>query len=224
MKSLFVFAAAAFAVVSAQALTFDRDVPAAIQTQMKDDLKVVYQMTGRGQTPLHVEIFGNVVGASYKNFFETRVMSVGMDSCGGGGAVACVQPFFDSTKMWLSPNFAEYDMPQMDRLNIIFHEARHTEDDNGNWSHDDCPVPFLDDAGHDIRGSKSGIKLEGLPACDSTPYGSYGSSTIMAKNIAKYCTNCTDKIKQDAELLVEEMMLRMYVPSIKRQMNEDFAK
>jgi hypothetical protein len=223
MKFLFVLAAIAVLSSSAQALTFDSDVPAAIQAQMKDDLKVVYQITGSGKTPFHLEIFGKVEGAAYKNFFETRVLSVGMDDCGGGGAVACVQPGWDPTKMWLSPNFVQFDMGQMERLNIIFHEARHTEEDAYFWGHDDCPVPFLDETGHDIRGSKSGIKLEGLPACDSTLYGSYGSSTIMAKNIAKYCTNCTDKIKQDAELLVEEMMLRMYKPTTKNKMRADFA-
>jgi hypothetical protein len=173
---------------------------------------------------LHGEIYKAVSGKAYQNFFETRVLSVGLDECGGGGAVACVQPMLDSTKMWLASNFAKFDMPMMDRIDIIFHEARHTEPKNGYWEHANCPVPFLDDKGQDIRGSKSGIKLEGLPACDATPYGSYGSSTIMMKNIVKYCTNCSDKVKMDAQALVDEMMLRMYLPATKKQMNDDFAK
>ncbi len=224
MKALFALLAIVALSSAAHALKFDKNVPKDIQAQMTEDLNFINQITSNGQTPLHKQIYQEVSGKAYQAFFETRVLSVGMDDCGGGGAVACVQPFWDSSKMWLSPNFAKYDMPQIDRLNIIYHEARHTEDDHGNWGHDSCPIPFLDENGQDIRGSKSGIKLEGLDACDSTPFGSYGSSTIMMANLVKYCTNCSDKTKMDSQLIVDEMMLRMYVPSVKKQMNEDFAK
>lgn len=208
----------------AQALSYDSDVPKSIQKQMAEDLKFINQVVGSGQTPLHAEIYKSVSGKAYQTFFESRITSVGLDECGGGGSVACVIPMFDPNKMWLSPNFTNHDTPQMDRINIIYHEARHSEAKNGYWNHDDCPVPFLDENGQDIRGSQSGIKLEGLAACDSTPYGSYGSSTIMMKNLVKYCTNCSEKTKMDAQLLVDEMMLRMYVPAVKKQMNEDFKK
>ena len=224
MKAVLTLVAVLFTAGLAQALNFDSDVPKTIQAQMNQDLKFIYQVTGNGSTPLHTEIYKAVSGKAYQNFLESRVLSVGMDDCGGGGAVACVQPSWDPSKMWLSPNYAGFDMPLMDRIDIIYHEARHTEEKNDFWNHDDCPVPFLDENGQDIKGSKSGIKLEGLPACDATPYGSYGSSTIMMKNIVKYCSNCSDKVKMDAQLLVDEMMLRMYVPSVKQQMNADFAK
>ncbi len=224
MTKILAAAAILLSGISVLALSYDSDVPKTIQSQMASDLKFISTVVGNGQTPLHAEIYTAVSGKAYQNFFETRISSVGLDDCGGGGAVACVQPSFDPHKMWLSPNFTNHDTPQMDRIDIIFHEARHSESEHGFWNHDDCPVPFLDDKGQDIRGSQSGIKLEGLPACDSTPYGSYGSSTIMMKNIVKYCANCSEKVKMDAQMLVDEMMLRMYVPAVKKQMNDDFAK
>jgi hypothetical protein len=224
MTKTLAIAAIVLSGISASALSYDSDVPQSIQTQMVSDLKFISSVVGNGQTPLHAEIYKAVSGKAYQNFFETRISSVGLDDCGGGGAVACVQPSWDPHKIWLSPNFTNHDTPQMDRIDIIFHEARHSESQHGFWNHDDCPIPFLDENGQDIRGSQSGIKLEGLPACDSTPYGSYGSSTIMMKNIVKYCANCSEKVKMDAQMLVDEMMLRMYVPAVKKQMNDDFQK
>jgi len=224
MKAFLTAAAILLSGAFAQALSYDSDVPKSIQTQMNEDLKFINSVTSNGQTPLHAEIYKAVTGKAYQTFFETRILSVGLDECGGGGAVACVQPMWDPNKMWLSPNFTTHDTPQMDRIDIIFHEARHSESKKGFWSHDDCPVPFLDENGKDIRGSQSGILLEGQPACDATPYGSYGSSTIMMKNLVKYCTSCSSKIKMDAQLLVDEMMLRMYLPKTKKLMQDDFAR
>lgn len=126
--------------------------------------------------------------------------------------------------MWLTPNFVKFNMPQIARIMVIYHEARHTEAENGHWSHDYCPTPFLDENGQDIKGMYSGMKLEGEPACDSTYKGSYGSSTIMLKNIAKYCTNCSDKLKMDADIIVADQLNRIDVPSVKNAMKADFAK
>jgi hypothetical protein len=222
MTKILISAAVLLSSFSALALSYDSDVPQAIRNQMAADLKFIGSVVGNGQTPLHAEIYKAVSGKSYQSFFEARISSVGLDDCGGGGAVACVQPFSDPHKMWLSPAFTDFDTPQIDRINTIFHEARHSEGQYGFWKHDNCPIPFLDEKGQAIRGSQSGIRLEGLPACDATPYGSYGSSTIMMKNIVKYCANCSEKIKMDAQMIVDEMMLRMYVPAVKKQMNDDF--
>jgi hypothetical protein len=126
--------------------------------------------------------------------------------------------------MWLTENFTKFNMPQVARMMVIFHEARHTEAAHNFWSHDYCPTPFLDENGNDIKGLYSGAKLEGQPACDSTPYGSYGSSTIMLKNMAKYCTNCSEKTKMDAELIVADQINRIDKPAVKQAMKADFAK
>ena len=220
------FLLAGFLVFSTQsfALSYDSDVPQAIQTQMKADLEFINQITGSSQTPYHKEIFGTVGGVDYKKFFETRITSVGVDDCGGGGAVACVQPFFNPHKMWLTDNFINFSHPQVARMMVVYHESRHSESKNGNWMHDTCPTPFLDADGKDMKSIWTGIKLEGKDACDSTYLGSYGSSTVMLKNIGKFCTNCTDKVKMDADIYATDQLGRIDRPAVKNAMLVDFAK
>ena len=204
--------------------TFDSDVPAAIQKQMLADLAFIYGLKGGKGTPLHQKIFGAMDGAAYKKFFETRVSAIGMDGCGNGNAVACVIPFRNPSKMWLTQNFIKFSHPQVSRMMVVFHEARHTETRNGNWPHATCPTPFLGPDGKDMKSIWTGAMLEGEPACDETPLGSYGSSTIMLKNIAKSCTNCTDKVKMDADLYADDQMGRIIDAGARKDMQDDFAK
>lgn len=208
---------------SLAALKFDSDVPKNIQTQMVEDLAFMAQITGSGQTPFHKEIFTEVSGKAYQQFFESRIFEVGVDSCGGGAAVACVQPFFDPNKMWLTENYIKFSHPQVARSMVVYHEARHSESKNGNWMHANCPRPFLDANGKDMVSIWTGAKLEGQPACDSTYKGSYGSSTIMLKNISKYCSNCNDKVKMDADIYAMDQLNRISKPAVKQSMLNDFA-
>lgn len=209
---------------SVKGFTFDRDVPAAIQSQMRADLAFIAGIQGDGATPLHRKIFGAVDGATYYNWFDRRVSAVGMDDCGSAKAVACVIPFRNPSKMWLTPNFVKFSHPQISRMMIVFHEARHTETRNGNWPHAQCPTPFQDADGNDIKSIWTGATLAGEPACDVTPFGSYGSSTIMLKNIQKYCTNCTDKVKMDAGLYADDQMGRIIDAGARKQMQDDLYK
>lgn len=208
--------------INADALNYDNDVPASIKDQMNADLNFVNQISGSSQTPFHKEIFENVLGASYKKYFESRITSVGLDACGGGAAVACVQPFSDPHKMWLTNNFIKFSHPQVARLMVVYHEARHSESNNRNWMHDNCPRPFLDQNGKDMTSIWTGAKLEGQAACDSTRLGSYGSSTIMLKNISKFCSNCNDKVKMDAAIYAADQLNRISRADVKKAMLADF--
>lgn len=223
MKKLMTALILLISISSQAALNFDSDVPPAIQSQMIADLNFISQLTGTGQTPFHKAIFTAVDGKTYQTFFGTRITSVGVDSCGGGAAVACVQPFFDPNKMWLTENFIKFSHPQIARLMVVFHEARHSETNNGNWMHASCPRPFLDSNGKDMKSIWTGAKLEGQPACDNSQNGSYGSSTIMLKNINKYCSNCSDKVKMDADLYAMDQLNRISRPAVKQAMLADFA-
>jgi hypothetical protein len=222
MRSIFVLLAAVFSFSAFSALEFTPDVPAAVKKQMLDDLTLISSIKGSGQTPLHQQIFGTVSGSTFKKFFESRMQSVGM-GCGGGSAVACVKPFLSSNQMFLTENYIKFSHPAIARLMIIFHEARHGEAINGNWTHANCPIPFVDEKGKEIKSIWTGATLAGEDACDISPLGSYGSSTIMLKNIAKFCTNCNAKMKLDADIYAADQLKRISNKAAKVKMVTDFA-
>ncbi|HAZ09415.1 MAG TPA: hypothetical protein DCZ01_13075 [Elusimicrobia bacterium] len=203
---------------------FDRNVPADIQKRMRDDLAFMQGISGWQATPLHQQIFGMVNGPAYFKFFSDRVTGIGMNNCGSANAVACVIPYLNPSKMWLTKNFIKFNHPQISRMMVVYHEARHTETENGNWPHLTCPTPFLDANGKDIQSIWTGAILAGEPACEETPFGAYGSSTIMLKNISKYCTNCTNKVKMDADLYADDQLGRIIEPDAKKQMLDDFGE
>jgi hypothetical protein len=207
---------------SARALDFDANVPADLKTQMLQDLDFMKTVRGDKVTPLHQQIYGTMAGG-YGDWFTSRVQSVGLNDCGSPIAVACVIPFQDPSKMWLTNNYTKFDHPQIARLMVVYHEARHTESQSGNWMHATCPDPFLDAQGHDMKSIWTGAALAGQDACDSTPFGSYGSSTILLKNVALNCKNCSDKVKMDAGLYSDDQLGRIIDANSKAQMQADFA-
>jgi hypothetical protein len=107
---------------------------------------------------------------------------------------------------------------------VVFHEARHTEISHGFWSHATCPTPYLGDDGKEIKSIWTGATLAGEPACDKTPLGSYGSSTLMLKNIQKFCTNCTDKVRMDAGIYADDQFKRIIDPEAKQAMRDDIFR
>ena len=193
----------------ASAYTFDANVPAATKTQVLADMNFVASIEGQTSSALHQQIFGLVSGPAYKTFFESRVTAIGMNGCGSAKAVACVIPFFDPSKMWLTQNYIKFSHPQIARMMVVFHESRHTEVSHNNYPHADCPVPFKDADGGDMKSIWTGAPLAGEPACDETPFGSYGSSMIMLKNVSKFCTNCNDKVKMDAGIYADDQFKRV---------------
>jgi hypothetical protein len=206
---------------AAFAYTFDSDVPKDIQDQMSQDLVFITTIQGSATSALHKEIYGNVDGKDYQKFFESRVTAIGLDDCGSANAVACVIPFEDASKMWITQNYIKFSHPQVARLMVVYHEARHTESDKGNWPHATCPTPFVDDSGKEMKSIWTGASLAGEPACDSTPYGSYGSSTIMLKNISKNCSNCAEKVKMDAGIYADDQIGRITDSSAKESIKKD---
>lgn len=222
MKKIVFIIVSMYAATSLAALNFKSNVPKDVKDQMIQDLEFMGTVDGFGATPFHKEIFGDVKGAVYKKFIDTRIESVGMDSCGGGAAVACVQPYYDANTMWLTKNYVNFSHPQVARSMIIYHEARHTEEKNSFWFHGYCPVPFKDDANNDKRSIWTGAMLEGEPACDINYRGSYGSSTILLKNISKYCVNCSSKVRMDADIYAMDQLERIVDPTTKQKMLKDF--
>lgn len=207
---------------AAGAFTFDPDVPDAIKQQMLQDLDFMKSIQGSGASPLHQQIYGQVNGAAYDHFFQSRIEAIGMNRCGSMNAVACVLPLVNHTKMWLTQNFITFKHPQIARMLVVYHEARHTETDHNFWTHAKCPTPFLDTDGSPLTSIWTQEILAGQPTCDNTPFGSYGSSTILLKNLAKSCTNCSDKVKQDADIYADDQLKRIIDPRAKQAMIIDF--
>ena len=203
------------------AFTFDDDVPEAVKNQIVTDLGFMGGLAGSSTSVLHKEIFGDLTGTNYKNFFETRVTAVGMSDCGSPQAVACVIPFFDPSKIWLTQNYVKFSHPQVAKMMVVYHEARHTEVNKRNWPHATCPTPFVDKDGKEIKSIWTGATLAGQPACDVTPFGSYGSSMIMLKNIAKFCANCSEKVKMDSGIYADDQYKRVIDAAAKEQIRKD---
>lgn len=208
---------------SASALQFDANVEPALRNQMTQDLAFIGSVQSSSATPLHQRVFGQVAGPVYAQWFGSRIFSVGKNGCGSGNAVACVIPYMDSNKMWVTKNYTQFDHPQIARVSVIFHEARHSEVQYGNWSHATCPNPFRDSQGRDVTSIWTGAVLAGQAACDVTPFGSYGSQTILLKNIAKNCSNCNSKVRADAELFGNDQLGRIIDPKAKAAMKADFG-
>jgi hypothetical protein len=201
------------------AAQFDPNVSTPTRIQLLNDMAFVQGLKGNGVSALHEKIFGPVAGPAYLRFFNSRVKAVGLDEQDTApGEMAYVS---ESPRMWLTPNYVHYNMAQIVRVQIVFHESRHTESEHHYWPHVNCPVPFLDDDGKDVRGIITGTLLAGLEACDTTPIGAYGIELIMAKNIQKYCTTCTDKVKMDAGLYADDTLKRIINPAAKQAIRED---
>ena len=220
MKKLLIIAATLFS-MSAMAITFDGNVPTDIKNQMIGDMAFMTTIQGTNVSPLHNQIYGTMNGTDYKTFLETRVKAIGLNGCGSPNAVACVIPMMSSSKMWITNNYIKFSHPQIARLMVVYHEARHTETRNGNWSHATCPTPFKDASGNDMKSIWTGAMLAGEPACDITPLGSYGSSTIMLKNISLNCENCGEKVKMDAGIYADNQFGRITSEDAKQKMKAD---
>ena len=74
-----------------------------------------------------------------------------------------------------------------------------------------------------MRSIWTGALLAGEPACDTTAFGSYGTQTILLKNIALNCTNCSEKVKADADIFGQDQLGRIIDASSKAAMVKDFS-
>ncbi len=207
-------------------LNYDSDVPQAVKAQMEQDLQFVVGLQGSRVGQYYQQIFSDSIlqGSTLAHFFEQRIFSVGLDSCGSPYAAACVQPGFDSNKMWLTNTFVTANIPQIFRLSIVFHESRHSEDANGNWSHAICPTPYKDEQGKDIVGIVTGAKMAGQPACDTTALGSYGLQAVLLKTVQTACTNCNQKVQMDAKIYGDDTLNRISVLALRQAMRNDLQK
>ncbi len=201
---------------------FGEEVPEKVRQQVSNDLALMETFVGDQASALHTEIFGDLDGKTYLDWFKKRVTRIGLHECSPSGKpVACVIPWLGSSKIWLTKYYTEADRPMVSKMSTLFHESRHTEDENNNWMHAQCPKPFKNEKGEDIVSKLTGAKLEGQHACDRTPLGSYGSALILLKNISKFCTNCSEKVRMDAGIYADANLDRFIDKKAKAALIED---
>lgn len=189
------------------ALNFTKTITADMRKLVIADLNSLYAIKSNGVSPLHRKVFGPVRGADYKSFFTYRIDSFNYDAEEVSGAIAYVG--FMPYQMNITPYYRPEKIPLIARLSLFLHEARHSEDENNSWPHSLCPKPYLDAQKLDVRSIYSGLKLEGQDACDSVALGAYGVQAIFLSNIARFCTNCSDKTKVDSVLYSKHSELRI---------------
>jgi hypothetical protein len=178
---------------------------------------------GVNGSPYFESIYGKFDGKNLQKWFLSRVSYVGKNLCTSDLAVACVLSAWDN-KIWLSPHYTQFSQPQMARLMVLFHEARHTEKRERFWPHSKCPKVFKDDKGIDLKSIWTGAPLAGEMACDIMIQGSYGSAAILLRNIAENCTSCTEKVRLDAALFGNDQVKRLLLKEDQAKVLGDHAK
>ena len=207
-------------------LTFDSAMPAALRTQIEGDLGFLKSITGSGATPLHQQFFGQgaIAGAGYMEFFSARITGFRVDMH-PADKLAVAYNRHGVSKLFITPNFIKNDIPQVMRITVFLHEARHSEKNHGYWSHAHCPSPYLDSNGEVVRSILTGIDISGAPACDTTAFGAYGIQAIALKNIQVFCTNCSAKVKMDAGIYGDNHIdSRIIDPAAKKTLLSDVSE
>lgn len=192
---------------AARALPFESSVDSALRRQLEADFDFLSSLRGADATPLHRQVYGPLEGPAYLRWFDARVRSIGSRVCGPPAAVACVAPFLSEHTMWIAPTYSTYNLPQIYRLLVVLHEARHTERAHGYHGHVNCPENDLE--GRPLVGIFSGVPLGGKPGCDRTALGAYGAGLLFIKNVGKHCANCTGKVRMDADFYADDTLKRV---------------
>lgn len=208
-------------------LVIATSIPMDLKKQILLDLKSIKSIEGSWASMLHREIYGEVYGPNYLDFFNKRVRIINIEDTSGEGlrnnAVAYYDQFSD--QMILTQNYVHYKHPQIARVMTLFHEARHAEKLHSvfyvtpdqpvetvamKYPHIDCPREFKNWKGEKVLSIWTHLALAGQAgACDETEFGAYGSSSVMLKNIQKNCANCSSKTRWDAGIYADDQIQRI---------------
>jgi len=207
----------------ARALEWDEKMPGGLRQALEADLDFVKTIRGSEKTERHGRIYGSVDGGDYLKFFVDRIDTVGYAGDTREGVMAYVQ-IFDPHTMWVSSNVTKYQTPQTWRVSMLWHESRHSETENGGWGHVICPKTLRDIHGQPLKGRLSGTSLTGKAACDRVADGAYGATATMMGNISRYCENCGEKTKADAEIIFEDGISRLTADALRKELFDDVKR
>jgi hypothetical protein len=203
-------------------LVYFYDVPPGLKQLAEQDIALLYSLEATEQSSLHKQIFNGADGKAYERYLRSQVRHIGYSDCGNSGSAACAEPMYADTTIWLTDKYQSASLPQILRAQIFLHERKHLEPGGTpyGWSHIECPSPYLDESGQDIKSLISGKKFAGFYACDQDHYGSFAVGVSMLYQVAKNCSNCSEKVKQDAKLYADEYVQLIIEPKSRAMLRE----
>lgn len=177
-------------------MIFEKDVPIAIRTRILQILSEIGKIRGTNATPAHLNIFGRVDGNDYIKYLLSRIKVIGFDKNPKFSGMIARIDINQTDRLLFTNQILTHKLSEIYILDILFHEARHTEDAEDNWLHIKCPQKNV--VGEIIVGELNNKPLEGQYACDNYAYGAYGSTAILLFNISKFCVTCSPQTRAEA--------------------------
>ena len=193
----------------------EKDLPPETSAQFIQDISTLQQFSGKYASPMHKKYFGDLSGNNYLDFIFLDVTQIGFDP-----DEKFMTAINRGSEIVLTSAFLDPRMPQIMRLALLIHEAAHS---HGAPIHYGCPVPYSDELGNPAILLFSGRPMAGLPACDDDLEGAYAFQATFLGNIAKNCDSCPDKIRQDAELYLPDMLLRFPNLDLRNALKNDLG-
>jgi len=167
--------------------------PQNVQELFNLDHHFLTSLQGSQGSDLHQLLFhGPVNGVVYTKYLDQRITQAQIGDCNSAQAFACWRSDSPHTMIYPQASLAS-NPPQMMRIMVLAHEAKHAEPDQDHFAHVNCSAAVLYNLG-------VLVPIVGTHNCDNDLKGAYGTSLVLLKNIENFCANCTDKIKQDADL------------------------
>jgi hypothetical protein len=159
------------------------DMPQEVSRKIDRALNFLASIEGITSSRMHKKIFGGFVkGDIYCNFIKTRAGKIYFDGRDGVKEVAN----FGLGILDITPKILNFSVPQI--ALILLHEAYHAKSPE----HTACPSSVK---------RKSGDSLEGLLACDTEAYSSYGVNYVFSENVSKHCINCKQEDLNELKIL-----------------------
>ncbi len=219
--SLTLLAASTYRVISVQGQTLEiaPGFSPASALKIENVLLEMGRITGWSTSSYFQGLIGTFNGQNLNRYFFTRIRridriedtknSLGKTEAAGNGfsTFAYVDNSKRNERRPDTLQLAEWylkkaNIPLLHLYLNLIHEARHA-DPNGAYVHTRCPAKMK----FAIRPLKDPSGEEG--ACDSGLNGAYAVQAIVAGNIRFRCADCTEKVKQDAQLLWRSSLTRL---------------
>jgi len=195
-------------------------LPGPLRRQADSDLAFARTLRGPDASPLHRKLFGDspLDGGLYEAFFKARVTHLR----GAGVLTGCADAIACHGAMKtvrLTERYADPRLPQIVRLSLLLHEARHSDD--GSYDHFTCSSKLQGPDGRPLRSPYLDVEVGGLRACDEDPLGAYGVQIVMLRNVQRFCETCEPEVKAEARRYADFLMNLVVSEEARRELASD---